>query len=47
VMRKIAAEAAQDPDILHNAPHNTPISRPDETAAARNPILKYWDACDC
>ena len=47
VMRKIAAEAAQDPDILHCAPHNTPISRPDETTAARNPILKYWDACAC
>ena len=47
VMRKIAAEAAQDPDILHGAPHNTPISRPDETTAARNPILKYWDACAC
>ena len=44
VMRKIAAEAAEDPDILHGAPHNTPISRPDETTAARNPILKYWDA---
>ena len=44
VMRKIAAEAAQDPDILHGAPHTTPISRPDETTAARNPILKYWDA---
>ncbi len=43
VMRKIAAEAAEDPNILHGAPHNTPISRPDETAAARNPILKYQD----
>ena len=41
VMRKIAQEAAQDPNILHEAPHNTPISRPDETTAARNPILKY------
>ena len=41
VMRTIAAEAAQDPNILHEAPHNTPISRPDETTAARNPILKY------
>ena len=47
VMRKIAAEAAQDPDILHGAPHNTPISRPDETMAARNPILKFRDACGC
>ena len=43
VMRTIAREAAQDPMILHDAPHNTPISRPDETAAARNPILKYQD----
>ena len=43
VMRKIAAEAAEDPNILHEAPHSTPISRPDETVAARNPILKYQD----
>ena len=43
VMHKIAAEAAADPDILHAAPHNAPISRPDETAAARNPILKWQD----
>ena len=43
VMRKIADEAAQDPMLLHDAPHNTVISRPDETTAARNPILKYWD----
>ena len=47
VMRKIAAEAAQDPVILHGAPHNTPISRPDETTAARNPILKIQDECVC
>jgi glycine dehydrogenase subunit 2 len=44
VMRKIAKEAAEDPNILHEAPHNTPVRRPDETAAARNPILKYQDA---
>ena len=47
VMRKIAAEAAQDPEILQGAPHNTPISRPDETTAARNPILKIQDECVC
>ena len=47
VMRKIAAEAARDPDIPHGAPHTTPISRPDETAAARNPILKIQDECVC
>lgn len=41
VMRTIADEAADDPNILHQAPHNAPITRPDETTAARNPILKY------
>lgn len=44
VMRKISAEAAEDPSILKDAPHNTPVSRPDETRAARQPILKYQDA---
>lgn len=43
VMRKIAEEAAQDPMILKTAPHNTPIGRPDDTQAARHPVLKYWD----
>lgn len=41
VMRKIAAEAAEDPEMLHSAPHNTPIGRPDETTAARQPKLKF------
>lgn len=43
IMHKIAKEAAADPDILHGAPHNAPIGRPDETTAARNPILKFFD----
>jgi glycine dehydrogenase subunit 2 len=30
-------------DLLHDAPHSTPVSRPDEVLAARNPILK-WNA---
>lgn len=38
VLKQIAAE---DPQVLHNAPHSTPISRPDEVAAARSPILKW------
>jgi len=41
VMRKIAEEAKADPEMLHSAPHCTPIGRPDETTAARQPILKY------
>ena len=40
-MRQIASEAARDPRILKDAPHGTPVSRPDETTAARNPVLKY------
>lgn len=43
-MKVIAQEAAQDPDILKGAPHCTPISRPDETTAARNPLLKWQDS---
>lgn len=41
VMRKIAQEAKSDPEMVHSAPHNTPVSRPDETMAARQPILRY------
>lgn len=41
VMEKIAREAAEDPDLLRNAPHNTPVSRPDDTLAAREPVLKW------
>ena len=32
-----------DADTLHNAPHSTAISRPDEVAAARKPVLKYTE----
>ncbi len=32
--------AFNDPQSLHNAPVTTPVGRPDETAAVRNPILK-------
>ena len=41
VMKTIAREAAETPELLHNAPNNAPIGRPDETTAARQPILKY------
>lgn len=43
VMHRIAAEAAQDPDILHAAPHCAPIGRPDDTAAAKHPVINYSD----
>lgn len=43
VMKQIAREAIDNPDLLHNAPHNTPVRRLDEVTAARNPIIKYRD----
>ena len=41
VMRKIAGEAAEDPDLVRSAPNNTPVRRPDETAAARHPVIRF------
>jgi len=37
----IAAEARTNPDLLHDAPHSTPVSRLDEVKAVRKPILCY------
>jgi glycine dehydrogenase subunit 2 len=31
----------EDPDLLHEAPHTTSVSRPDEVRAARQPILAW------
>ena len=39
-MQAIAREAAEDPEKLHQAPHNPKVNRLDETAAARNPCLR-------
>ena len=36
---KIAEEAVTDPDLLQNAPHNSPIGRLDEVKAARDLIM--------
>ena len=43
VMRRVALEAAENPDVVKNAPMTTIISHPDETGAAKNPILTYRD----
>jgi glycine dehydrogenase subunit 2 len=40
-MAQIAAEARQNPEVLHSAPHITPVSRLDEVKAARSPVLCY------
>ena len=43
VMRRVAKEAAENPDLVKSAPVTTEISHPDETSAAKNPILRYRD----
>jgi len=35
-MLKIAKEAREEPQLLHDAPHNTPVGRCDELKAAKN-----------
>lgn len=41
VMHKVAKEARENPDLVKNAPHTTLISHPDETTAAKKPVLSY------
>ena len=46
VMKTIAQEAAEEPDLLYNAPHNTPNTRLDEARAARRPDLRWRPESD-
>ncbi len=41
VMHKIAREAAETPELVKDAPHNTPVRHPDDTAAALHPVVTY------
>ena len=41
VMKVIAREARENPELVKDAPHSTPVRRLDETTAARTPILTY------
>lgn len=43
VMRSIAREAVESPDKVKDAPHNTPIRKPDDTKAALTPVVTYFD----
>ncbi len=43
VMRDIAREAKETPEVVLNAPHNTPIVHPDDTEAALHPIVTYFE----
>jgi glycine dehydrogenase subunit 2 len=40
----LLAIAQEDPEHVHQAPHSTPIARPDEVRAARQPIMKWTPA---
>ncbi len=42
VMIKIAEEAHTNPELLHEAPHITPIGRVDEVRAAKELVLCCW-----
>lgn len=41
VFLHILEEAKTEGERLHSAPHDCPISRPDEVKAARTPVLRY------
>ena len=40
-MRAIAREAAESPELLHEAPHGRPVRRLDEVRAAKQPVVRY------
>jgi glycine dehydrogenase subunit 2 len=40
-MLAIAQEAKNDPELVKNAPHTTPVKRLDEARAARKPVLRW------
>jgi len=40
-MIEIAREVDENPEVLHQAPHNTPVGRLDEVTAARKPDLRW------
>lgn len=41
IMREIAREAKEDPEVVKSAPHNAPIGRVDDVQAAKHPVLKF------
>ncbi|MBN2198672.1 MAG: aminomethyl-transferring glycine dehydrogenase subunit GcvPB [Candidatus Aminicenantes bacterium] len=42
-MKAIAREAKESPELLKSAPHASPVRRLNETAAARNPVLRWTE----
>ena len=46
VMRLIAQEAKENPELVKTAPHKTPISRVDDVEAAKHPVVTYKQMCN-
>lgn len=46
VMRKIAQEAAKNPELVKTAPHSTPVHRLDDTKAALKQIVTWNELCE-
>ena len=40
-MESIWKESHENAELVHNAPHSTPLARLDETRAARKPKLRW------
>ncbi|MDY4185047.1 MAG: aminomethyl-transferring glycine dehydrogenase subunit GcvPB, partial [Sodaliphilus sp.] len=45
VMKKIAQEAKENPDLVKTAPHSTPVQRLDDTKAALKQIVTWDELC--
>jgi glycine dehydrogenase subunit 2 len=43
IMRTVANEAIENPELVKTAPHTTIVRRLDEVKAVKQPILKYKD----
>ncbi|MFO0901500.1 MAG: aminomethyl-transferring glycine dehydrogenase subunit GcvPB [Pirellulales bacterium] len=37
----LATVLGESPELLHSAPHSTPITRPDEVRAAKQPVMRW------
>ena len=46
VMRRIADDAKNDPELVKTAPHNTPIGRVDDVLAAKHPVVTWQQLVD-
>lgn len=46
VMKKIAQEAAENPELVKTAPHSTPVHRLDDTKAALKQIVTWNELCE-